>query len=247
MKFFTLWTDDWLAGTFPLSPVERGVFVTLVVHFINKDRVVPDHDQHLARLCNMSTRGYRTARQSLLDGDYIEVRDGYIWSEKASEQWKKDEKFSKIQALKARKKARLIQAIALETMETDIAGGVAPGGPSPTPPQERPKKVSPPIPPTTENGRMVVPDSSFAEWWDQYLKKVGKKKASAEYNRIVLRSEATVDELLAGLLRYNQSRDVIRGYIANPLTWLNQGRWADGPDPGDPAGDNSIMKAIRNG
>lgn len=248
MKFFTLWTDDWLAGTFPLPPVERGVFVTLIIHYINKDRLVPDHDQHLARLCNMSTRAFRTAKQNLVAGDFIEVRDGHIWSEKASEQWKKDQKYSEKQRLKAEKKHRMIRAKTLETTGSNLTGACAGACASPSPSQEIPKKVSPPLPPTTASGRMVVPKTSFEEWWTQYLKKVGKKKARAEYDKIVTRGEATTDVLLAGLLRYNQSRDVRRGYIVNPLTWLNAGRWDDGPDPSSAdTGDNSIMEAIRNG
>ena len=93
---------------------------------------------------------------------------------------------------------------------------------------------------------MVV--SHFDQWWNQYLKKVGKKKAKAEYLRIVNRGEVTTDVLLAGLLRYNQTRAVRRGYVANPITWLNQGRWDDGPDTGSAdTSDNPIMEAIRNG
>jgi hypothetical protein len=140
----------------------------------------------------------------------------------------------------------MIRAKSLETTESDLAGGVAGGPPSPSPSQEIPKKVSPPIPPTTASGRMDV--FHFDQWWNQYLKKVGKKKAKAEYLRIVKRGEATTELLLAGLLRYNQSRDVRRGFIANPTTWLNQGRWDDGPDHGSAdTGDNPIMEAIRNG
>ena len=250
MKFFTLWTDDWLAGTFPLTPTERGVFVTLVVHFINKDRVVPDHDQHLARLCNMSTRGFRAAKQTLLDGDFIEVRDGHIWSDKAAETWKKDQKYSENLRLKAEKKHRMIRANSLETMEGNPPSALlrAPPSPSPSPKEIPRKKVSLPHTPTTSSGRDV--SLGFAEWWGQYLKKHGKKKAEAEYRRIVQRGEATIDFLLDGLLRYNQSRDVRRGFILNPITWLNQGRWDDGPDLADtPEGDGSIsiMEAIRNG
>lgn len=243
MKFFTLWTDDWIAGTHPLAPIERGVFVTLLCHFINKDRVVPVHDQHLARLCNMSTHGFRSAKQKLLDGDFIEVRDGHLWIERASETWKKDQKFSEKQREKANKKHRMIRANALETTKSDVSPARA--SPSPSPKRE-PRGSLPPIPPTTSSGRVV--SIAFTDWWTQYLKKVGKKKAEAEYRRIVQREEATIDVLLAGLLRYNQSRDVRRGFVLNPTTWLNQGRWDDGPDLADPPeGDGSIMEAIRNG
>ena len=114
MDFTTLWTSDFLAGTHPLTPEQRGVYITLICHFNNKDRVVPDDDRHLARICNMGARRYRTVKQELIDGDFISTRDGYLWIERSSVQWKKDAKFSNSQRAKAEKKQRIMQAKALD-------------------------------------------------------------------------------------------------------------------------------------
>ena len=121
MKFMTLWTDDWLAGTHPLTPEERGVLITIVCHFTNKDRVFPDDDIYVARLCNVSTRAYRRIKNTLIIGDYISIKDGHIWVEKSSSQFVKDQSYSKKQAEKAKLKRRYSKANALETNKTDDA------------------------------------------------------------------------------------------------------------------------------
>ena len=133
MDFMTLWTNDFLAGTHPLTPEQRGVYISLICHFINKDRVVPDDDRHLARICNMGARRYRTVKQTLIDGDFIGVRDGHIWIEKSANQWKKDASFSSSQRVKAEKKNRLFRANALENHNSGSAGADAGAGAIPSP------------------------------------------------------------------------------------------------------------------
>ena len=133
MDFMTLWTSDFVSGTHPLTPEQRGVYITLICHFINKDRVVPDNDRHLARICNIGVRRYRTVKGALIDGDFISVRDGHIWIEKSANQWKKDASFSSSQRVKAEKKHRLIRAKALEQHDSGSAGAGAGAGAIPSP------------------------------------------------------------------------------------------------------------------
>ncbi len=121
MKFMTLWTDDFLAGTHSLTPEQRGVFITVICHFVNKDRVVPDNDRHLARLCNIGTRRYRTVKKALIEGDFLTIRDGHIWVEKSSAQWNKDLSFSEKQRQNALKKHRVSRAKLLEQHNSDSA------------------------------------------------------------------------------------------------------------------------------
>ena len=121
MKFMTLWTDDFLAGTHSLTPEQRGVFITVICHYVNKDRVVPDNDRHLARLCNIGTRRYRTVKKVLLEGDFLTIRDGHIWVEKSSAQWNKDLSFSEKQRQNALKKHRVSRAKLLEQHNSDSA------------------------------------------------------------------------------------------------------------------------------
>jgi len=124
MKFMTLWTDDWIAGTHPLTPEEKGVLITLVCHFTNKDRVIQDHDIYNARLCNMTTRAFKRVKKTLVEGDYLEVREGHIWIEKSSAQFTKDQSYSKKQAEKAKLKHRYDKGKALETKDSCSAPAV---------------------------------------------------------------------------------------------------------------------------
>ena len=122
MKWTTIWVDDWIVGTSPLDAAERGVFFTIVAYFISKDCRIPDDDHYLSRMCNMTIRGYRKAKTTLIDGGFIEIVDNSIWIEKAAKQWGKDEVFSKKQSEKARKRHDLTKAKLLEDNELHSAG-----------------------------------------------------------------------------------------------------------------------------
>jgi hypothetical protein len=79
-------------------------------------------------------------------------------------------------------------------------------------------------------------DDSFEEWWKQVPRKVAKTAAAKTFRRIVEKREATVDQLLAGIIRYaGEVANREERYIAHPGTWLSQGRWQD--EPAKPAGD----------
>ncbi len=140
MDFTTLWVSDFVSGTHPLTPEQRGVYITLICHFIDKDRLVPDNDRHLARICNMGTCRYRTVKKALIDGDFFSVRDGHIWIEKSAKQWKKDANFSSSQRKKAEKKSRLFKANALEQHNSGSAGAGAGAGAGAVPPLPLPLK-----------------------------------------------------------------------------------------------------------
>lgn len=83
----------------------------------------------------------------------------------------------------------------------------------------------------TARTRPAVADTpvGFAEFWQAYPKRVGKKGAEKSYAR-ALKAGATPAELLAGAQRYTQQ---VSGkdpeFVAHPQTWLNQGRWEDEP------------------
>ena len=96
---------------------------------------------------------------------------------------------------------------------------------------------------TEERQRRDINSANFVSWWEQYPAKKSKKKAEAIYLGIVKRKEATPELLLAGLLRYNASEEVERGYIKNPTTWLNQGCWED-EHQRKPQQRSELMEAI---
>lgn len=83
----------------------------------------------------------------------------------------------------------------------------------------------------TEQNRTEQKESrslAFAEFWKIYPRKIGRKKVLATYERLVAKGEVSESELLEGARRYAAARaGEDTKFTAHPLTWLNQGRWAD--------------------
>lgn len=66
----------------------------------------------------------------------------------------------------------------------------------------------------------------FDDWWSAYPKKVGKKPARAKWQTLKL--DRIADALIADVRRRAAEDDGwIRGFVPDPLTYLNQERWQD--------------------
>ena len=87
--------------------------------------------------------------------------------------------------------------------------------------------------------------TSFDEFWKAYPSKVGKKAAEKAW--LKAKDKPDLAAILAAIEKQKSSERWQNGYIPNPATWLNQGRWLDevrepkrGPllgkelDPNDP-------------
>lgn len=104
----------------------------------------------------------------------------------------------------------------------DVADLLSPEGSSPTPPSPKPLSSIPPSPPKGGSS-----PAGFDEFWSAYPNKVGKRDAEKAFSKAIRR--ASVDEIMAGLLRYAAKSDD-RPWC-NPATFLNQDRWGDQPAP----------------
>jgi uncharacterized protein YdaU (DUF1376 family) len=118
MNFFTMFPGDWLSGTAELSPEETGALCNLCCHYIAKDGVVPDDDATIARITKLSTRAWRRVKKRLIEGAFIEIRDGFIWQAKCQDRLKVDGNFASKQREKAEKRRRLHRAKLLENNHT---------------------------------------------------------------------------------------------------------------------------------
>jgi hypothetical protein len=78
--------------------------------------------------------------------------------------------------------------------------------------------------------------AGFNAFWSAYPKRVGKKEASRAWDRA--KDRPPIADILAAILRAEQSKQWRDGFIPNPATWLNQGRWDDEvtPQPTDKTG-----------
>ena len=82
--------------------------------------------------------------------------------------------------------------------------------------------------------------ASFAEWWAEYPRKVGRGAASRAYATACKR--ASPADLLLGLRRQRWPDDP--QFIPHAATWLNQARWLDDPGAAAPP---PKPKPFRNG
>ena len=66
-------------------------------------------------------------------------------------------------------------------------------------------------------------NSDFEEFWVAYPKKTAKQEAL----KIWKRKKPPIDEVLKALSWQTKSQQWLDGFIPNPATYLNQGRWED--------------------
>lgn len=66
---------------------------------------------------------------------------------------------------------------------------------------------------------------NFDEFWNSYPKKVGKDKAKTAWNK----KKPNIDTVLNALSWQTESDQWQKGFIPNPATYLNEGRWKDEP------------------
>jgi hypothetical protein len=93
--------------------------------------------------------------------------------------------------------------------------------------QEQEQDNTPPKTPpqgggTPSNGSYT---KAFLEFWEAYPLKVGKKAAFRAWKKA--RDKPPVEEILSAICKQHESRKWQEGFIPNPATWINQGRWED--------------------
>lgn len=78
--------------------------------------------------------------------------------------------------------------------------------------------------------------ADFVKFWAAYPSKVGKKMAVRSW--LQAKDRPRIEAVLAAIEAQKKGRKWKEGYIPNPATWLNQGRWADEPEEkvGGPGG-----------
>jgi|HubBroStandDraft_1064217.scaffolds.fasta_scaffold329345_1 hypothetical protein len=81
------------------------------------------------------------------------------------------------------------------------------------------------------------PPDYQARFWSGYPNKKGKLAAHKALEKVAKSGKTRWDDLMTALERYKMSRDVQRGFIKHPATWLNQGCWTD--EEGPPQRNNS--------
>lgn len=97
----------------------------------------------------------------------------------------------------------------------------------------------------------------FEQWWGEYPKKVGKRRALKDWKQAVKREPA--GEIIAATRRfaeYHAACGTEKRFIPNPSTWLNRDGWGDelpqarpiqapaGPQAGVRRTDEQVLRAL---
>lgn len=88
-------------------------------------------------------------------------------------------------------------------------------------PKQYPQKTTPKD--NTKDNNIYTSD--FIEFWKNYPKKTGKDIAFKSWKKVKPR----IDDVMFSLSWQKKSKQWIDGFIPNPATYLNQGRWKDEP------------------
>lgn len=91
-----------------------------------------------------------------------------------------------------------------------------------------------------ESGSFAVPPPGFLEFWGLYPKKVGKSDALRAWRR----HRPPITKIRVTLAWQVKSLQWRQGYVPNPSTYINQGRWEDEPPEG-PGNGGYSQKEIR--
>jgi hypothetical protein len=68
-------------------------------------------------------------------------------------------------------------------------------------------------------------NSEFEQFWEAYPSKCGKKAAWRAWQKA--KDRPSVEIVLQAIEQAQKSERWQKGFIPNPATWLNQGRWSD--------------------
>lgn len=79
IKFFP---TDWLHGTRSLTPVERGVYITLVAMMYDEQGPIPLNRKRLARECNCTPKLFDDTLETLVEMGKVSIHDNAIFNEK---------------------------------------------------------------------------------------------------------------------------------------------------------------------
>jgi uncharacterized protein YdaU (DUF1376 family) len=238
-----LFTDAFIADTTHLNATETGAYIMLLMMAWRTPSCrLPDDDTKLARWARVDPRTWSRIKVRVME--FWQLSDGH-WTQKRllSER----DKVSKMAEAARENGKHGGRPKSLKNNDTKNPAGSSwatqQKAPIPIPikqelethidmleavPREEPSHSH-----TKTKPRNRWPDGSFDRIWEAYPHKVGKKAVYAKLEVIEREGEVAPEVILDGIERYRLAKPDHHDW-KNPLTWLNQGCWAD--EYGTPAG-----------
>lgn len=228
IPYLPLYVADYEADTAHLTLEEDGAYTRLLrLCWRTPGCSIPDDAEWIMRRMRCDLETYQRVVKPVLD-EFFRRSKGRLFSPRLSSEHARIEHTAQKRREAGRKGGRPAQRIENKGNEQKAGLSKRKAKQKQPEPELEPDIYTPHKPP--KGG------GDFGAWWDVYPRKVGKREAEKIYLRLLSKSEATEEELMAGVKRYAiacAGKDP--QYIAHPRTWLNQGRWADEPPPSRPA------------
>lgn len=256
IPYMRLYPSDYRRDTMHLSTLEHGAYLLLIMAYWERREPLPDDDRRLAKLTGLDTRTWRKMRA---DMERFFVVENGTWMHK---------RIDREIALVANKSQK--SAIAGKASGKARANGRSTGVPVEFEPQPNHVKTSDeressfPANAEKETLPRAAPARSFDVWWEAYPKKTGKADADRRYVAVCkklmgergMSKPQVQDFLLRAIGAWKQANKGLEPkFVPNPATWLNQGRYDDGPvvkimegpgaqEPGKPAAARKLHPDI---
>ena len=82
-----------------------------------------------------------------------------------------------------------------------------------------------------KNSKRTTAQLLFDEFWKEYPRKLDKAKATRAFASALTR--ASLEDILAGVIRYRNDPNRLDEFTKYPASWLNADSWENGPLPED--------------
>lgn len=208
MHFYNFHIGDYLTHTLHLSPMEDLAYRRMIDWCFLNEKPLPIAVEKVCELIRMSDHKEEVVK--ILHEYFEKTKEGYS-------QKRIIEEINKYQGLKASGRIAANKRWGSKKM----------GNPLPTqcepianPIQTKNQEPITPIVPASPTGDELA----FFEFWKAYPKKTGKLRAQREWKK----AKPPIKEVLQALASQKNSDQWNRGFIPNPATWINEGRWMDG-------------------
>lgn len=217
MHFYQKNIPDFNNATRHLTRVERSLFSDAIELYYDTEKPLTSDFDKLARLLLAQSDEEKSALRDVLNEFFTLTDDGYF-NKRCNEEILKYQSYidNKSKAGKASAKQRTEQKLTgVEQVLNTTSTNYNPL----TINQElitiKPKNIT----------RINALDDGFNEFWLAYPKKVGKTAAEKSWRK----HKPPLDDVLKALRWQTHSEQWHRGFIPNPATYLNDGRWQDEP------------------
>ena len=228
--------DDWLAGTLELTLEEEGAYIRICALIYSKGQAIPGNDRWLAGMCRVSTRKWRSLRDSLITKGKITIEDGLIRQKRCEFELGKAAERSQKQAENVAKRWRNRAESELnQRFKNDEADGnsLENKQTGDTTDYTRARGLTNHQPPTLKESNTVASLTArqFDEFWSIYPSRRShsnpKKPARAKFEAALKRGAVAADIIRGAenYAAYVEREGTDPKYVAQAQTWINQERW----------------------